>query len=457
MYDRDSPDEHNLAKHDFLGAAETTLGALMGSRGQSLDLKLNDPAKGKKDIGHVFLRGEELSQCRDTLKLRLSAIKLDNKDGFFSKSDPFFTFSKCRENGEWVRVHKSEVIKSNLNPNWLEAVLSVQKLCNGDVHRPLLLEVWDWNASGKEDFIGSAEVSVNSLQSNAETKQNLDCINKQIQQKKGKKYKNSGQVIVQNATVTKQYSMLDYLRGGCEISMVCCIDFTASNGAPSDPNSLHYMDPSGRPNEYQSAIAAVGTILEEYDYDKRFPVYGFGGIVSGTNQVSHCFPMTFDPNYVEVERVAGILGCYSNALQCVRLHGPTCFAPIIQAASTLAHQCHTGLEQKYIVLLIITDGVIMDMDRTRDAVVAACHLPLSIIIVGVGGADFTSMEQLDGDDEVLRSSTGTAASRDIVQFVPFSKYKHLDPSFLAKDTLIEVPEQLTSYMKYPPPPPPQQN
>ena len=28
---------------------------------------------------------------------------------------------------------------------------------------------------------------------------------------------------------------------------------------------------------------------------------------------------------------------------------------------------------------------------------AASHLPLSIIIVGVGGADFEAMEELDGD------------------------------------------------------------
>jgi len=50
LYDRDSPEEQRLEKHDFLGSAETTLGALMGSRGQALDLKLSDPAKATKDI-----------------------------------------------------------------------------------------------------------------------------------------------------------------------------------------------------------------------------------------------------------------------------------------------------------------------------------------------------------------------------------------------------------------------
>lgn len=44
--------------------------------------------------------------------------------------------------------------------------------------------------------------------------------------------------------------------------------------------------------------------------------------------------------------------------------------------------------QQYFILLIITDGVISDMDETRHAVVQASKLPMSIIIVGVGPAEF---------------------------------------------------------------------
>lgn len=65
------------------------------------------------------------------------------------------------------------------------------------------------------------------------------------------------------------------------------------------------------------------------------------------------------------------------------------------------------------------------MDETRTAIVNASRLPMSIIIVGVGGADFTAMEFLDGDDGCLRSLTGQAAMRDIVQFVPFRQFKNV--------------------------------
>ena len=47
-------------------------------------------------------------------------------------------------------------------------------------------------------------------------------------------------------------------------------------------------------------------------------------------------------------------------------------------------------EQKmtYFVLLMITDGIISDMTATKEAIVNASSLPLSIIVVGIGDADF---------------------------------------------------------------------
>lgn len=38
------------------------------------------------------------------------------------------------------------------------------------------------------------------------------------------------------------------------------------------------------------------------------------------------------------------------------------------------------------------DGVITDLQETKDALVKASDLPLSILIVGVGGADYKEME-----------------------------------------------------------------
>jgi Copine len=74
----------------------------------------------------------------------------------------------------------------------------------------------------------------------------------------------------------------------------------------------------------------------------------------------------------------------------VTLSGPTLFAEIIKAAASAA--AVATAKQAYTVLLILTDGIINDMDATKNAIVAASGLPLSIIIVGVGHADFSAMQ-----------------------------------------------------------------
>jgi hypothetical protein len=139
-------------------------------------------------------------------------------------------------------------------------------------------------------------------------------------------------------------------------------------------------------------------------------------MINGT--VSHCFPLTFDPSQPEVEGVQGILRAYGDSFPYISLHGPTYFAPLIRQAATIASvfsQPPTNAREslKYFVLLIITDGVIMDMDNTIEEIVAASTLPLSIVIVGVGNADFSAMDTLDADGKLLRARSGRVAARDM--------------------------------------------
>ena len=78
------------------------------------------------------------------------------------------------------------------------------------------------------------------------------------------------------------------------------IDFTASNGDMTAPHSLHYL---GGMNQYDGAIQQVGSILEPYDADRSFPVYGFGGMPNGgafRNTTTHCFALNFNESNPEV-------------------------------------------------------------------------------------------------------------------------------------------------------------
>jgi hypothetical protein len=89
--------------------------------------------------------------------------------------------------------------------------------------------------------------------------------------------------------------------------------------------------------------------------------------------------------------------------------------------------------QSYFVLLMLTDGILTDMNKTKEAIVYASDLPMSIIIVGVGGADFGDMQELDGDDGVLISPSGHPVKRDIVQFIPFRHFSNVSSPNAAAD------------------------
>jgi hypothetical protein len=83
--------------------------------------------------------------------------------------------------------------------------------------------------------------------------------------------------------------------------------------------------------------------------------------------VSHAFALNGNNANPKVVGVAGLLAAYAQAIQTVRLHGPTNFAPIINA---VASQCHANTAINpflYTVLLIVTDGEDSRCARKRNA------------------------------------------------------------------------------------------
>ncbi|KXJ30155.1 Copine-8 [Exaiptasia diaphana] len=181
-----------------------------------------------------------------------------------------------------------------------------------------------------------------------------------------------------------------------------------------------------------------------------FPALGFGARIPPNWTISHEFPLNGLPQNPFCDRVEGVIAAYFQSIQSVQLYGPTNFAPVIRKTVGIAkHSEHQKPGQEYFVLLILTDGIISDMEQTKAAIVEAASLPVSIIIVGIGPAEFDAMEELDGDT-VRLSSRGRYAERDIVQFVPFRDFLtrgSIAQDLLAREVLAEVPDQLLLYMK----------
>uniref|UniRef100_A0A8P4FYG2 Copine VIII n=2 Tax=Dicentrarchus labrax TaxID=13489 RepID=A0A8P4FYG2_DICLA len=414
---------------DYFFEERQNLREIVGSLGSRLEKPLIG-IPGKK-CGTIIVRAEELSNCRESVMLQFCGNKLDKKD-FFGKSDPFLVFYRSNEDGSYTICHKTEVVKNTLDPVWQAFKIPVRALCNGDYDRSIKVEVYDWDRDGGHDFIGEFSTSYREMsrsQSQFHIYEVIFFIHTHVHTHTHLYFHTSNKVLTINFTVA--------------------IDFTASNGNPSQPTSLHYMSPY-QLNDYAMALRAVGEIIQDYDSDKMFPALGFGAKLPPDGRVSHEFALNGNPQNPYCNGIEGVMEAYYQSLKSVRLYGPTHFSPVINHVARYASAVTDG--SQYFILLIISDGVITDMAQTKESIVNAASLPMSIIIVGVGPAEFDEMIELDGDEERI-SSQGRYAERDIVQFVPFRDYidrrgNHiLSMARLAKEVLAEIPDQFLSYMR----------
>jgi len=467
----DVPHPHrktDLASQNFIGKAEFRLNELVSACGKTVTKTLINPRHPDRNNGTITVTAEEKrADLKETIPYdpRQKYVDAEQKSvhlafsgknlaghAILGKGDPFFVLS-TRENAQspWLPVYKSASIRSTHNPYWDSFNVPLLQLNNGDPNRPLFVEVYDHKISGKHEFVGALEATLANLIPGKE----IPLINPA---KKSKNYHNSGYLVVRDnrdAVERKRipnpyylyspYTFLDFLAGGLQLHLIVAIDFTLSNGHHSSRDSLHYFDPSGKNlNEYEQAIMSVGKILMEYDRDKQVPVYGFGGHPKGSEVVSHCFALNRNPSDPRVNGLEGVIRVYHDSFNYFGLSGPTHFAEIINEAARLARLGFSPQNQHYQVLLIITDGEICDMDHTTRAIVEASDLPLAIIIVGVGSADFEKMDILESDGAPL-SWNGREEIRDIVEFVPFERFRR-NPQLLAERTLMKLPSDVTSCM-----------
>jgi len=402
----------------------------------------------------------------------MSGISLTNTEGFMKKSDPFYQFTRKdvgARGTEWNVVHRSDKIKNSLNPKWREETIDLSVLCGGNVDAPLRLSVYDYESDGKHVLMGETEITVSDLVKARSTS--------------GLKIKSrgaiTGTIAVLVASVSGQDTLeekmanlgvsepepepepqpepsapvapipfappppapptfLNYVHGGCEMQLCVAIDFTGSNGDPRKPGTLHYLSPDGSSmNDYEKAISAIGGILADYDTDKKFPVWGFGAKYGG--QVYHLFQC--GPT-AEVEGIRGILDAYHKTFSSgLIMSSPTVITEVINTAAAFARsgqqQAASEGKQKYTTLLILTDGAVSDVRATVQSLDTCSDAPLSIVIVGIGAADFSAMQFLD---DAARDKP------DICQFVEFNRHKH-DFNSLTHATLQELPDQLVAYFQ----------
>lgn len=477
VFDRDVQDfrDDQLHLHDFLGGAELSVPALVRARGQRLTAPLRISNRPGFRCGTVTVAVEEVSERKQRISYTAVIDGLPRRRGV----GPFITISRRLAGASTNDVNDADAFRKQASPRRAEAHISGHSLVNkggyasdDDGWRPVFRSNCAF-AHGRRFVINNLSHNYEKLcrcdddiplrfdvsfeqfgrhrvfATGTSTLRAVDAADGIIQLSHVDGFCCMPTRIIltlSNRKVTEDVTFLDYIIGGCEISLVIAIDFTASNGDPSQRGSLHFCDPMD-PNEYETAIRSAGDILASYDTDQAFPVFGFGAkLPPNYSHPSHLFSLTEDAivdGIVDSREhfcytIDGVLNAYRHALYNVRLSGPTVFSEIVQAAADHSRTEARDNDQAYTILLVITDGVINDVDATLESLFQASSLPISVVIIGVGDADFTDMKLLDGDD--------MGRERDIVQFVNYRHFKDT-PEVLRSHVLEEIPQQFLQYMK----------
>ena len=389
---------------------ETSLGSIIGARYCTFIKKY----EGEETL---VIRAEKMGK-NDTLVNIKFSMKENGKDNskYFIDNKLFYVIT-CKDR----KIYSSEAISNDGTFNDIE------------IPACLLLPYYTVNYyNSYYQLISTFNKRIDEINPNDQDKLQL----------KIPIYNNNFLFLYDYSELKENYSFLDYIQAGVRIGLSIGIDFTGSNGHPLDEGTLHSLK-GEKPNDYERAINACGNIVAHYDYTQLFPVYGFGAIINNSpnKEASMCFNLNFEEN-PEIYTIDNIIKVYHECIEKEKLtfSGPTEFSPIINSViSTIKNN-----KLEYHILMILTDGVIDDLQETIDALVEASFEPLSIIIIGIGDADFKKMEMLDGDMVPLVSSSGKNRTRDLVQFVPFSKFQN-DEKQLSMQVLEEIPRQICEY------------
>ena len=140
-------------------------------------------------------------------------------------------------------------------------------------------------------------------------------------------------------------------------------------------------------------IRSIGSILQEYTYEKNIPVFGLGSRLPSLDGIYNCFALNgniFSPGLYTIDKVLEAYKKNTKKLQFVEICK---FGDILEyMGNYVSWHTSNGFKQQYFVLLIITTGRISDQKATIERLIEYSTLPWSVIFVGVGDGYFTDMD-----------------------------------------------------------------
>jgi hypothetical protein len=445
--------------------------------------------------GSIFCRMEPIEETNQKRIFRFQFAAKDlivSRKGLASLSpfshapDTIVQISKRHPSASkraWIVVYRSSPVEDSLTPTWDVGQLDLESLCNGDWDRPIRLSVMVHRKIAQDVLVGECETTLQSILNtqcdtqSTSTEQDMSRNGFPIQRSMSKP-KPVGRLQIrlaqvmdtsmgqevdppfpiseeENSTTSDDPYIIniaalptpiaapatfqDYIDSGWKLDFQVAIDFTSSNGDPRLPGTLHDQNPITL-NDYEETMVSIGNAVSPYTHEGSLgtTVWGFGCKFAGS--LRHIFQCGADSQVFGVE---GILRAYKSVFESdLTMSGPTSFDQVIQAAAVQARRNQQANLRRYSVLLLVTDGISQNVEETKRKLAVYSAMPLSILFVGVGRADFGAMYHLVSHPTTASSSSSSRAN---ATFVEFRQHQH-NPTSLGRSALQNLPGQLVQYM-----------
>jgi len=473
-----------LKAHQFLGCAEINIMDAVKARAHGdgwckrtmLNPKPNSPFQGK-----ICIWAEEDASSKSMLMFGLRGEKLRRTDFWKPRTDAFV----CIQRGDPVeavdfleieaykgdvevkQVVRTEVVRRTRKPVFKQITSSVESLCQCKGKQKMIFDVWDWFRVGQPRLIGTGFVCYDQIYKNfvdgkpvaveiCRRKEFPDDIPFALTHLEAYGPKDSSRLFIENVEVIRTYSFMDFMRSGTEIVPIFAIDFTRSTGLrDAGISGGHPMLnlPGEGENNYAEAIQAIGSVLEVFNTKRAFPCYGFGAKVPPTTSVcSHAFAINGDFFSPEVEGVKNVVDMYLNCLEVARLHGPTNLNPVLDLAAKWAApyaEVHTiadnGLDMKYFVLVVLTDGGVQDQQLAVNTLLEMSGLPISVLMIEMGDEPDHFLANVKAE---VKANQGLRdfGERDFITTARYNETKG-NPQAFRHRVLYKLAEDVPNYFK----------
>ncbi len=223
VYDVDDKDHlEDLSKQELIGSVEFMLHEIMRAKQQTVKLELMQ--KPGKKAGLATIQAE---QFKERLSANIARLCIEGV-GIRAAAGLFYRLLRINEtSGDFVPVYQSECIKGTQgNYKWMPVKIATATLFRDDQNKLLQMELYEYSSRGDHKLLGKNQFKFATILDNYKWDDPV------------------GTFLFKNVEVQKRPSFMDYLFGGCNISLAVAIDFTGSNGRPTDRSSLHFIDPS---------------------------------------------------------------------------------------------------------------------------------------------------------------------------------------------------------------------